>query len=665
MKKLIGGLGGAIGSRYLKNKNQLVFVEYSGFISKLDLVQSLQSTVSQGTAIIKGTWHFDCETGTMTAPSNTLDLWWQQMTSVKRQMVPQGGAKIVNLGVVDFNAITPAAMQSYTYTTTPIVGNNNSTNKLVDGDVFCVQTREGNYSKIQVVNYDYNLKVKWVTYKLKPAYAHIGTGYSFPEDIAVLKDEKTAYVTERGGSFLKVNLLSANRSAATVVCSGLVAPQQLWLDEVNKQAYVVEYANPGRLTRIDLATGAKTVLYSGLNRPVGLTLSSNLAFAYVSEQGLSGISRIELSTGTKILIANGLTNPFFLTWNDSTETKLLVPQRDPANKVSLIDVTKTSGNVFEFISGTAVRPSCITVINSGSYCLSCNAEIDQYFLTANINNWLYKGIGYVPWNLIPANGKADTTTQPLYPFQFPKDSPFGGTLSLNIDHRNGWDSGVRYYKVLIDGIARHDSWNELVMNPVNGHYEIIELQKPDSNGFYSIHNPSKVYYNGDLGCLLDSTSGITNGLHTLKVQFYNALYVLKSTMGNALYVNNQHCVASMDMPMLDGLHADPNCGYLKYTNNTHDVTLHWSASHPQGFATYSFSVIKGAYGLAGSSVQGSLFPATSFVFDFVKPVSFFLGTCPIVAAFAEYLYVATTVINGIGRQSQYDASASVAFCLAP
>ncbi|MEP7143584.1 MAG: hypothetical protein ABI707_11970 [Ferruginibacter sp.] len=665
MKKLVGGLGGAIGSRYLKNKNQLVFVEYSGFISKLDLVQSLASTVSQGTAIIKGTWHFDCETGTMTAPGATLDLWWEQMTAVKRQMVPQGGAKIVNLGIVNFNSVTPAAMQSYAYTTTPIAGNNDATNKLVNGDVFCVQTREGNYCKIQVVNYDYNLKVKWVTYKLNPAYAHIGAGYTNPEDIAVLSDEKTAYVTERSGNLLRVNLTNANHSAASVVCSGLVAPQQLWVDEVNKRAYVVEYANPGKLTRVDLATGTKTVLFNGLNFPVGLTLSSDLAFAYVSEQGLSGISRIELSTGTKILIASGLTNPFFLSWNDPSETKLLVPERDPANKVSLVDVTKTFANVFTFISGTASRPSSIAVINSGTYCVCCNSEIDQYFLTANINNWLYKGIGYVPWNLIPASGKADTTTQPLYPFQFPKDSPFGGTLPLNIDHRNAWDSGIFYYKVLIDGIARHDSWNDLVMNPVNGHYEIIELQKADTNGFYAVHNPAKIYYNSDLGCLLDSTSGITNGLHALKVEFYNASHVLMNNMGNALHVNNEYCVASMDMPLLDGFHADPNCGYLKYTDLTHNVTLHWSASHPHGFATYSFNVIKGAFGLPGSSVQGSLFPATSFIFDFVKPASFFLGTCPQVAAFAEYLYVATTVINGVGRQSQYDASASVAFCLAP
>jgi hypothetical protein len=665
MKKLIGGLGGAIGSRYLVNKNQLVFVEYSGFISKLDLVQSLALTVSQGTATIKGTWQFDCETGTMTAPAAALDLWWEQMTTVNRQMVPQGGAKIVNLGIVDFNAVTPAAMQSYTYTTNPIAANNDATNKLVNGDVFCVQTREGNYCKIQIVNYDYNLTVKWVTYKLNPAYAHIGAGYTNPEDIAVLKDETTAYVTERSGNLVRVNLSNANRAVSVVVCSGLVEPQQLWVDEINNQAYVVEYANPGKLIRINLATGVKTVLYGGLNFPVGLTLSSNLTYAFVSEQGLAGITRIELSTGTKVQIANGLVNPFFLTWADSTQTKLLVPERDPANKISLIDVTKTSANITAFIPATAGRPSSINVINSGSYCVCADGEIDQYFLSDNVNNWIYKGIGYVPWNLIPASGKADTTTQPAYPFQFPKDSPFGGTLPVNIDHRIAWNSGIVYYKVLIDGMARFDSWNDLVMNPVNGHYEIIELQKADTNGFYAVHNPSKVYYNSDLGCLLDSTSEITNALHMLKIEFYNAAHLLVSNMGNALYINNQKCVTSIDMPILDGLPADPDCGYLKYTDMTHNVTLHWTASHPQGFATYSYGVIKGAHGLAGSNVQGALFPAVSFVYDFIKPVSFFLGTCPKVAAFAESLYVATTVINGVGRQSQYDASSTVAFCLAP
>ena len=41
-----------------------------------------------------------------------------------------------------------------------------------------------------------------------------------------------------------------------------------------------------------------------------------------------------------------------------------------------------------------------------------------------------------------------------------------------------------------------------------------------------------------------------------------------------------------------------------------------------------------------------------------------LGTCNI-AAFAEYVYVYALANNGWSRQSQYDASAAIAFVLAP
>lgn len=663
MKTLATALAGAIGSRYLKNTNKLLFVEWGGFISKIDLVRPLAAIVSQGTATIKGTWAFDCETGTITAPDIVRDIWWEQMTATERKMVPQGTAEIVNLGAVNFNSVTPASLQSYDYTTTPINGNNDASNKLVAGDVFCVKTREGNYCKLKVVTYGYDLVVKWVTYKLAPAYAHIGTGYTQLEDIAVTSDESTAYVTERGGNLLKVNLANANRPAATVIASGLIAPQQLWLDQAHNRAYVVEYANPGRLMRVDLASGAKTIIFSGLNFPVGLTLTSDLAFAYVSEQGLSGISRIDLSTGTKIIIATGLTNPFMLTWADTSETRLLVPERDPANRISLVDVTRTSGNVTPFISGTAPRPSSITVVQPGIYCVCCDAQVAEYFLTVTVSGSLYKGIGYVPWNLINVAGKADTTTQPAYPFQFPKNSPFGGTLPILIDHRRTWDAGIVYYKVLIDGAARFDTWNDLVMNPVNGKYEIIELQSADASGFYKVHNPSKVYYNSDLGCLLNSLS-LTNSLHQLKVEFYNAAHVLVPVMGgtNALLINNQPCVASLDLPTLDGNPADPNCGYLKYVAVGSSVALHWVASHPQGFGTYSFVIIKGANGFYGES--GAIAPGTSHIGNFTKTVGDMLGACPGVAAFAESLYVYSTVINGVGRQSQYDASAGIAFCLA-
>jgi hypothetical protein len=671
-KVLASGLAGAIGSHYLPVKNQLLFVEYGGYISKIDRVRPLAGIVSQGTATIKGTWIFDCESGTIGGTGTTGDIWWNQQTTVVRQMVPQGTAQIVNLGVVDFNAVTPTTLQTYAYSATPIVGNNDASNKLVVGDVFCVKTREGNFAKLQVVTYGYDLVVKWVTYKLAAAYARIGNGYIEPEDIAITTNETTAYVTERNGNFLRCALTAANRSSATVVASGMVAPHQIFLDEAYKRAFVIEFAPAGRIWRIELATGAKTVIASGFKNAVGLILNKTLNYAYISEQGTSSIVRLDLQTGARLTIATGLTNPFMLSWADASETRLLVPERDPANRISLVDVTRTASNVTPFITGTPARPSSVAVIgNSGNYDVFCDSQVNEYALSLSLpaGGFFYKGIGYVPYDLITPAGKADTTSRPPYPFQFKKDSPFGGSLPVMIDHRRAWDAGRVYYRVLVDGVPRKDSWNDLVMNPANGRYDIVEPQLPDANGYYKVHDPAKVYYNTDLGCLLDSLD-LSNTLHQLRVEFYNAAFAVVNageTGSNALHISNEKCVASLDMPTIEIApgtvnSADPACGYLKYTAGTNKVNLRWLASHPQGFATYSFGVIKGANGF--HSEGGEIAPATVKVSTFTKTVTDMLGTCPGVAAFAESLSVNTIVINGISLKNQYDAIKTIAFCLA-
>jgi len=263
---LQSGLSAAIGSRFLKQRNQLAFVEYaSGAISLLDMVRPSSGIVAKGTALLKGTWVFDCETGIQDGNLNGPgDIWWEQIDSIQRQMMPVGGASIVNLGKVSFTSVTPAILQAQVYGKNSIPGNNDASNQLIVGDVFAVRTNAGNVCKIKVVQYGYNLKIQWVTYKLANAYHVIGTGYATPEDIAVCANENTAYVTERTGNLLKVNLSSTNRATATLVASGMQAPHQIYLDEIRQQAYVVEFANPGTLIRIDLLTGQKTVLLSGL-----------------------------------------------------------------------------------------------------------------------------------------------------------------------------------------------------------------------------------------------------------------------------------------------------------------------------------------------------------------------------------------------------------------
>src|SRR4029077_13498784 len=225
-------------------------------------------TVSSGTAILKGTFSFDFDTGTESVPGNPLappfDVFWEQQTAVLRRMAPISPAQIVNLGVVDFSSISADTLASLTYSTTPIDGNNDPTNKLVTGDVFAVQTSQGNYAKVKVLSYGYNLQIQWVTYHLNSPYVVLGTGYQQPEDVKASVDGAHAYVTERSGDLLRVSLASANRSAATVVSSGMTAPQQLYLDEAHNTAYVVEYAPSGHLWQINLTSGGKTAVLSNL-----------------------------------------------------------------------------------------------------------------------------------------------------------------------------------------------------------------------------------------------------------------------------------------------------------------------------------------------------------------------------------------------------------------
>jgi hypothetical protein len=301
--QLVNGLGGAIGSDFRSAQNQLIFVEYAtGKLSSLDLFPS-STIVSQGTTTLKGTFMFDLDTGIQGGTGPGEDIWWEQQTAVLRQMVPQNSAGIINLGLVNFNTINAANLQSLTYSNTPIPGNNNPTNKLVTGDVFAVRTTSGNYAKVAVVTYGYDMVIQWVTYHLNSGYTVLGTGYTNPEDVKLSADGVHAYVTERAGTLLRVTLTSANRAAATVVTSGLTAPQEIALDEAHNAAYVVEYAPSGQLTKIDLTSGAKSVIISGLNNPVGLVLTSDLQNAYISEQttgpDLGRVSAFLLSNGAR------------------------------------------------------------------------------------------------------------------------------------------------------------------------------------------------------------------------------------------------------------------------------------------------------------------------------------------------------------------------------
>lgn len=497
----------------------------------------------------------------------------------------------------------------------------------------------------------------------------LGTGYNQPESVVVAADGSTAYVTERVGNLLAVNLGNAARSQARVIVGGLNTPQQIALDEAHACAYVVEYANPGRLLRIELTSGTTKVITNTLEFAIGIAITSDLSTAYVSEQPTSGgrIRKVALGTGAVSNFVTGLTNPFFLTWLNSSQQALFVPERDPANRVSVIKVS--GGAPVIVVSPTAFRPSSVAMAQAGNLLIACDAELDTCNLMPASAGELLLGIGFVPVtgpvSGITAAGLANTTSFAGYFYQV-DNVPFGGTLPIMIDHAQAYGKGARYYCVKVNGVPGMDVWTDLKLNTSTGEFVATTMSpvtKGSTPGCYPVRAPGEIWLNANLGDLL-STTALPYGQATIEVDFVTDTGAPVATSNSAKpLIDNAPCVAVLNEPTLLGNTASPVCGYLPYAKppTAAPVTIAYTASQPHDHATYSLEVWKGllgttaVYGASGNVPS----PAT-----FTVPLNTLLGTC-IVAGCAADLYVAASAINGWDRQSQYDASAQEAFALAP
>jgi hypothetical protein len=119
---------------------------------------------SEGTTTLKGTWTFDFDTGVQ-GPAGGADVWWEQINTVSRLLVPQSGAMLAPMGKPNFDAVSLPTLKTQAYTANPINGSNNALNKLKPGTVIAIKTSAGRYAKMKVDTYGYNLGISWVTYK--------------------------------------------------------------------------------------------------------------------------------------------------------------------------------------------------------------------------------------------------------------------------------------------------------------------------------------------------------------------------------------------------------------------------------------------------------------------------------------------------------------------
>jgi len=531
-----------------------------------------------------------------------------------------------------------------------------------------------NTAKSQLIFVEYSGNLSSLTVApATPAYKVLGTGYTNPEDVKLTADGLHAYVTERSGDLVKVALSSANRSAATVVANGMNSPQQMFLDEAHNTAYVVEYASPGRLWKINLGTGVKTAITSSLNLPIGLTLTSDLQYAYISDQS-GQICEVQMSSGTVTVIASGLTNPFFLTWADAAQDALYVPQRDPSN--SIVTVSIASGLVNTVATGVPFRPSSCVVPYSGQLLVCCNSEIeDIIFATFLSNGPLLMGIGLIPANYISsATGLA--TTPSGSPYQV-TSAPFGGTLPINVNYQSAANAGASFYQVLVDGVVQTGAWTVYFWTgTTNNLITVPSTTVGTSPGCYPVHPVASLfnYQPPALGYELNSAA-LSNGLHHIELQFLDAAgnKMVPNLVSQDILVeiNNQQCVAVLAAPVLNTSPATvaDSCGVLHYgSTKTTTLSLAFTASQPANYATFSTSLVRGVTGLGSPPLPAALpsGPVTAAPGDSpITPaptVANLLGTCP-TAGFAAEVYVAATMTNGNGRQSQYDAEALMGFVL--
>ncbi len=505
-----------------------------------------------------------------------------------------------------------------------------------------------------------------------PAYTVLGTGYNQPEDVKLSVDGIHAYVTERTGDVVRVALSSANRSAATVVASGMTAPQQLFLDEAHNVAYVVEFEASGDLLQINLTSGAKTVVASGLNNPVGVVLSSDRQYAYVTEQttgpDLGRVRQIKLSSAGSTTLAKGLTNPFFLTWADAAQDLLLVPQRDPSNSILTVNVTSGATNVV--VSGVPFRPSSVAVPYSGEILVCSDSEIEEVSYTSFSTGPLLMGIGLIPaTDVNSATGLA--TTPAGSPYQV-TNAPFGGTLPIMVNYQSADSAGAAYYQVLVDGVPQTDTWTTFFWNGFTNVLTTVPAQTVGpSVGCYPVHPVAQLfnYQPPSLGDELDSTR-FSNGLHTIQLKFLNSSgNELTPNLVSApltILVNNQSCVATLSPAVLNTTPTPTvadSCGVIHYGATTTTVTLAYTATQPANFATYSFALVRGVtpVGPPPTLPSNAPVPATAPI---AATVAQFKGSCA-TAGFAAEVYVAATMTNGFTRQSQYDAEALMGFVLTP
>jgi hypothetical protein len=214
--------------------------------------------------------------------------------------------------------------------------------------------------------------------------------------------------------------------------------------------------------------------------------------------------------------------------------------------------------------------------------------------------------------------------------------------------------------------------------PTGGSVPVYGLVPPAAAGIYKLRlelfdaggNPVDI---GALGIhyVVPTSTDLNSTIFTTEAAALGLVPGAPVDNGNAfvmrLHVDNNPTFAQIDAPLLNGGVAADDCGVLEYGPGD-TVTVAYTSSHPNGFATRYFWLRRGVQDVSvspltvlGDPVGGGSYSASPAVSALLTMQD---GTiCP-VAGFAEELRVLGTATDGWSRQG-YDAHDLRAFVLAP
>lgn len=355
----------------------------------------------------------------------------------------------------------------------------------------------------------------------------LGSGYTYLQDIALSSDGLHAYLLESTGNLFRVSLSNLNRSAATVVATGLGSGKagQLGLDEAHGYAYVAGGVAAGTdLLRISLSTGAVTTVVKGLGSTRGVLAARDGRFVFVSNDS-GRIVRYDLATHTSKVMASGLSGPRYLAWSDAGESVIVFVQHGPPGQLMKLDLSTPTPSVSVLAGPTDDAPYSLAVVAPDHLLVACHKVVDEVYLTSGIYSAagpILLAIGFVPADPVHLpGGYADTSMDPSYFFQV-HDAPFGGTLPLMVNHDRARTVGAHFYKVQVTPagsptIEINQPFSDYRWNATLNRYDLV-TQVP-VNGFYPVRQAGEIWLNHWLGLLL-ATGGLPNGLCRISVQLF-------------------------------------------------------------------------------------------------------------------------------------------------